>query len=127
MQDKQEDPSYGTVLLSTFVIKKKRCRVYFHKGTLIWETERTPYSEFYPLLLFIYSLFVNYLPSGSSPITVCHHFAAFCGKRLSSFFSSIHYAFTSYFIVLFYQFKKKLFRSCQFCNASIRCSSTFHD
>lgn len=34
-----------TVLLNTFVIKKKRCRVYFHRGTLIWETERQPYSK----------------------------------------------------------------------------------
>ncbi|OXU30438.1 hypothetical protein TSAR_011974 [Trichomalopsis sarcophagae] len=39
------DPSYHTVLLSTFVIRKKRCRVYFHKGTLIWETERPPYTR----------------------------------------------------------------------------------
>lgn len=45
MQDKEEDPSFKTVLLSTFIIKKKRCRVYFHKGTLIWETERTPYTR----------------------------------------------------------------------------------
>lgn len=38
--------SFDTVLLTTFVIRKKRCRVYFHRGTLIWETERAPYSEF---------------------------------------------------------------------------------
>lgn len=41
----QNDVSHGAVLLSTFVIRKKRCRVYFHKNTLIWETERSPYSK----------------------------------------------------------------------------------
>jgi len=35
----------NSVLLNTFVVKKKRCRVYFHRGTLIWETERPPYSK----------------------------------------------------------------------------------
>ncbi|XP_071570266.1 ceramide kinase isoform X2 [Temnothorax nylanderi] len=34
-----------SVLLNTFVVKKKRCRVYFHRGTLIWETERPPYTR----------------------------------------------------------------------------------
>lgn len=37
--------SSNSVLLNTFVVKKKRCRVYFHRGTLIWETERSPYSK----------------------------------------------------------------------------------
>ncbi|KAH0553836.1 ceramide kinase [Cotesia glomerata] len=37
------DQFSNSVLLNTFIIKKKRCRVYFHKGTLIWETERPPY------------------------------------------------------------------------------------
>lgn len=37
--------SSKSVLLNTFVVKKKRCRVYFHRGTLIWETERPPYSK----------------------------------------------------------------------------------
>ncbi|XP_014212641.1 ceramide kinase [Copidosoma floridanum] len=49
-QPQQEDASYGTVLLSTFVIRKKRCRVYFHKSTLIWETERPPYKRWTLLL-----------------------------------------------------------------------------
>ncbi|XP_012278630.1 ceramide kinase [Orussus abietinus] len=44
MQDTDNDSS-GAVLLNTFVIKKKRCRVYFHRGTLIWETERPPYTR----------------------------------------------------------------------------------
>lgn len=39
------DQCSQTVLLNTFVIKKKRCRVYFHQGTLIWETERPPYTR----------------------------------------------------------------------------------
>ncbi|KAM0727928.1 Ceramide kinase [Formica fusca] len=34
-----------SVLLNTFVVKKKRCRVYLHRGTLIWETERSPYTR----------------------------------------------------------------------------------
>jgi len=34
-----------SVLLNTFVVKKKRCRVYLHRGTLVWETERPPYSK----------------------------------------------------------------------------------
>ncbi|XP_018362135.1 PREDICTED: ceramide kinase-like [Trachymyrmex cornetzi] len=37
--------SSKSVLLNTFVVKKKRCRVYFHRGTLIWETERPPYTR----------------------------------------------------------------------------------
>ena len=37
------------VLLTTFLIKRKRCRVYFHLGTLIWETERAPYSKYFEL------------------------------------------------------------------------------
>ncbi|KAH0950646.1 hypothetical protein HN011_000416 [Eciton burchellii] len=34
-----------SVLLNTFVVKKKRCRVYLHRGTLVWETERPPYTR----------------------------------------------------------------------------------
>lgn len=34
------------VLLNTFVIKKQRCRVYFHRGLLKWESEGDPYSKF---------------------------------------------------------------------------------
>ncbi|KAK7793254.1 hypothetical protein R5R35_010247 [Gryllus longicercus] len=34
-----------SVLLSTFLIRKKKCRVYFHRGTLIWETEGAPYTR----------------------------------------------------------------------------------
>ncbi|XP_066997111.2 ceramide kinase [Anabrus simplex] len=33
------------VLLNTFLIRKKKCRVYFHRGTLIWETEGAPYTR----------------------------------------------------------------------------------
>lgn len=33
------------VLLNSFVIKKQRCRVYFHRGVLIWESEGAPYSR----------------------------------------------------------------------------------
>ncbi|XP_046623003.1 ceramide kinase isoform X1 [Neodiprion virginianus] len=39
------DHASDAVLLNTFVIRKKRCRVYFHRGTLIWETERPPYTR----------------------------------------------------------------------------------
>lgn len=53
------DQCSQTVLLNTFVIKKKRCRVYFHQGTLIWETERPPYSKFI-ILNFIYIYGVYY-------------------------------------------------------------------
>lgn len=45
MQENAADHSSNSVLLNTFVVKKKRCRVYFHRGTLIWETERPPYSK----------------------------------------------------------------------------------
>nr|CAD7260302.1 unnamed protein product [Timema shepardi] len=38
------------VLLNSFVIKNKRCRVYFHRGKLIWETDGSPYNR-YTLLL----------------------------------------------------------------------------
>ncbi|XP_076634236.1 ceramide kinase isoform X2 [Colletes latitarsis] len=44
MMQEITDQSSRTVLLNTFVVKKKRCRVYFHRGTLIWETEKPPYS-----------------------------------------------------------------------------------
>ncbi|XP_011299241.1 ceramide kinase [Fopius arisanus] len=44
MKMEDEHPA-SSVLLNTFVIKKKRCRVYFHHGTLIWETERPPYTR----------------------------------------------------------------------------------
>lgn len=44
---KQEDDPHQTVLLTTFVIRRKRCRVYFHRNTLIWETEKPPYSKFF--------------------------------------------------------------------------------
>lgn len=40
-----DDRASKSVLLNTFVVKKKRCRVYLHRGTLIWETERPPYSK----------------------------------------------------------------------------------
>ncbi|XP_006566593.1 ceramide kinase isoform X3 [Apis mellifera] len=43
MMQEISDQSSRTVLLNTFVVKKKRCRVYFHRGTLIWETEKPPY------------------------------------------------------------------------------------
>lgn len=33
------------VLLNTFIIKKQRCRVYFHRGMLKWESEGDPYSR----------------------------------------------------------------------------------
>lgn len=41
----ENDHTSDAVLLNTFVIRKKRCRVYFHRGTLIWETERAPYTR----------------------------------------------------------------------------------
>ncbi|CAL1678810.1 unnamed protein product [Lasius platythorax] len=40
-----DDRASKSVLLNTFVVKKKRCRVYLHRGTLIWETERPPYTR----------------------------------------------------------------------------------
>lgn len=40
-----DDRTSKSVLLNTFVVKKKRCRVYLHRGTLIWETERPPYTR----------------------------------------------------------------------------------
>lgn len=45
MMQEISDQSSRTVLLNTFVVKKKRCRVYFHRGTLIWETEKPPYTR----------------------------------------------------------------------------------
>ncbi|KOX79352.1 Ceramide kinase [Melipona quadrifasciata] len=45
MMQEITDQSSRTVLLNTFVVKKKRCRVYFHRGTLIWETEKPPYTR----------------------------------------------------------------------------------
>ncbi|KAK3909045.1 Ceramide kinase [Frankliniella fusca] len=41
------EPSSGSdcdpVLLNSFIVKKQRCRVYFHRGVLIWESEGAPY------------------------------------------------------------------------------------
>jgi hypothetical protein len=37
---------FDPVLLNTFLIRKKRCRVYFHRGTLIWESEGASYSKY---------------------------------------------------------------------------------
>lgn len=55
MMQEISDQSSRTVLLNTFVVKKKRCRVYFHRGTLIWETEKPPYSKYiYYLDLYLY-------------------------------------------------------------------------
>nr|XP_031847729.1 ceramide kinase isoform X3 [Nomia melanderi] len=45
MMQEITDQSSRTVLLNTFIVKKKRCRVYFHRGTLIWETEKPPYTR----------------------------------------------------------------------------------
>jgi hypothetical protein len=42
---------FDPVLLNTFVIRKKRCRVYFHRGTLTWESEGAPYGKY--MMLFI--------------------------------------------------------------------------
>jgi len=39
------------VLLNTFVIRKKRCRVYFHRGTLTWESEGAPYGKYMTLFI----------------------------------------------------------------------------
>lgn len=58
MIDMDNDQFSGTVLLNTFVIKKKRCRVYFHRGTLIWETERPPYSEFFFFYIINYVTYI---------------------------------------------------------------------
>jgi hypothetical protein len=38
--------AFDPVLLNTFLIRKKRCRVYFHRGTLIWESEGASYSKY---------------------------------------------------------------------------------
>jgi len=40
-----EGEVFDPVLLNTFVIRKKRCRVYFHRGTLTWESEGAPYAR----------------------------------------------------------------------------------
>lgn len=40
-----EESVWDTVLLNTFVVCKKKCKVYFHHGTLIWETEAPPHSR----------------------------------------------------------------------------------
>ncbi|KAK0095273.1 hypothetical protein PV326_008794 [Microctonus aethiopoides] len=90
MIDMDNDQFSGTVLLNTFVIKKKRCRVYFHRGTLIWETERPPYIRW--TLPLTDALAVNYgddyLPetrlkekdldtiTSSSPTSFTLHYAA---------------------------------------------------
>ena len=48
LEDEEEDSNCKTVLLTSFIIRKKRCRVYFHQNTLIWETEKKlPYSEYF--------------------------------------------------------------------------------
>ncbi|XP_046405236.1 ceramide kinase isoform X2 [Ischnura elegans] len=41
----EEQQGCESVLLNTFLVRKKRCRVYFHRGTLIWETEMSPYTR----------------------------------------------------------------------------------
>lgn len=40
-----DDTVDDVVLLSTFHMQDKRCRVYLHRGVLIWETERRPHSN----------------------------------------------------------------------------------
>jgi hypothetical protein len=42
---------FDPVLLNTFVIRKKRCRVYFHRGTLTWESEGTLYGKYITLFI----------------------------------------------------------------------------
>lgn len=41
-----EESVWDTVLLNTFVVCKKKCKVYFHHGMLIWETEAPPHCEY---------------------------------------------------------------------------------
>jgi hypothetical protein len=41
-----EGEVFDPVLLNTFVIRKKRCRVYFHRGTLTWESEGALYGKY---------------------------------------------------------------------------------
>ncbi|XP_059468955.1 ceramide kinase [Neocloeon triangulifer] len=38
-------PIDDVVLLNAFFVKGKRCRVYLHRGVLVWETERRPYKR----------------------------------------------------------------------------------
>lgn len=67
---------FDPVLLNTFVIRKKRCRVYFHRGTLIWESEGAPYGKY--MTLFIehgyYFQDVIQMPilHRLSPVEMCH-------------------------------------------------------
>jgi len=46
-----EGEVFDPVLLNTFVIRKKRCRVYFHRGTLTWESEGAPYGKYMTLFI----------------------------------------------------------------------------
>lgn len=46
IMDETRGDDFDPVLLNTFIIKKQRCRVYFHRGVLIWESEGAPYSKY---------------------------------------------------------------------------------
>lgn len=54
----EESNDSDSVLLNTFHIKKKRCRVYLHKNNLTWESDEYPYSE-YTIYIYYHFLF-NY-------------------------------------------------------------------
>jgi hypothetical protein len=67
-----EGEVFDPVLLNTFVIRKKRCRVYFHRGTLTWESEGAPYCK-YMTFLIAYGYFFR----------ICHTNANFAPPHLS--------------------------------------------
>uniref|UniRef100_A0A1B6D226 DAGKc domain-containing protein n=1 Tax=Clastoptera arizonana TaxID=38151 RepID=A0A1B6D226_9HEMI len=45
MEEINSNVLWDTVLLNTFIIEKKKCKVYFHRGTFIWENEAPPHTR----------------------------------------------------------------------------------
>jgi hypothetical protein len=71
-----EGEVFDPVLLNTFVIRKKRFKVYFHRGTLTWESEGAPYGKYMTLFIehsyrFQHVIQMPILHS-LSPVEMCH-------------------------------------------------------
>jgi hypothetical protein len=70
-----EGQVFDPVLLNTFLIRKKRCRVYFHRGTLIWESEGASYCKY--MIFFTEHVWLLQL-------LYCHTYASFSLVHLSA-------------------------------------------
>ncbi|XP_065349487.1 ceramide kinase [Cloeon dipterum] len=80
------------VLLNSFLIKGKRCRVYLHRGVLVWETERRPYKRNSLLLSDVLAVHPVHLNVTDSARPCCGEHE---GKEGLS--SAMHQAFTIHY------------------------------